>query len=101
MGKIKGWSKTLELPFRIEYNNTTKRFNRNLGLGHCAILISREPEHNSSVPERNEWSNAWGVTYRWYAGPEQGQQYEKLKVDMTKQEALQYAYVYMRRNPNG
>lgn len=101
--RIKGWSKTLELPFRIDYNNTTKNYNRGLGLGHCAIIISRDLKYPNAITyaERKEWKDTWSVTYRWYAGAEQGQQYKKLKTGVTKEEALQYAYAYMRRNPNG
>lgn len=99
--KFKGWSKTLELPYRIEYNNTTKKFNRGLGLGHCAITVIRESKYENASLNRNETKFTWGVTYRWYAGAEQGQQYKKLITGVTKEEALQYAYAYMRRNPNG
>lgn len=101
--RIKGWSKTLELPYRIDYNNTTKKFHRGLGLGHCALIISRDLKYPNATtyPERNEWKDTWSVTYRWYAGAVKGQQYKTLKQGMTKEKALQYAYDYMRRNPNG
>jgi hypothetical protein len=103
MAKIKGWSKTLELPYRIDYNNTTKDYHKGLGLGHCALIISRERKYPNATmqPQRNEWKDTWQVTYRWYAGAEQGQQYKDMKDNMTKEEALQYAYTYMRANPNG
>jgi hypothetical protein len=103
MAKIKGWSKTLELPYRIDYNNTTKMYNKSLGLGHSALIISREQKYpNASMQsQRSEWKDTWQVTYRWYGGSVKGQHYKNMKGNMTKEEALQYAYAYMRRHPNG
>lgn len=102
MAKIKGWKKTLELPYRIDYNNTTGRYNKALGLGQKAIIIAKEV-NNDYGKDVNPWGyvNTWKVVKRVYAGSVDGQKYTTLKGGMTKKEALEYAMNYMRSHPDG
>lgn len=96
--KIIGWVKTLVLPFRIDYNNTTKKYYKNLGIGHVALIISRQLK--TDIPRIEFKEKGWEVTYRKYV-TDFGQKYKKMKSFKTKAEAIKYAKDYMRSHPKG
>jgi len=85
MPKIKGWSKYLELPYRIDYNNTSQSIGA--GMTRTGLIIRKE-------------DSQWLVTHREYIKG-QGQTYQRLATFPTKQEALNYSYDYMKTHPNG
>lgn len=97
MGKIKGWTKTLDLPYRVEYNKVDESYRKSIGLGDVGIIISREHQENN-FSSRIIWKDTWQVTLRKYSGSGLGQQYKDLVNNLTKEDALQYAYSFMRKN---
>lgn len=99
--KIKGWSKTLELPYRIDYNNTTGRYNKQLGMGDRAIIISAVVDNNSkSLKLHSDFTGDWEVTYRTYV-QDIGQRYGVMGTFKTKQQAMDFAVKYMKEHFKG
>ena len=103
--KVKGWARTLELPYRIDYNSTFGNYNRALGLGESGIIISKELNPDVSdfatrEQKENRWTGRWEVTLRWYVYPT-GQKYKLLNTFATKQSAVDHAVKFMKAHPMG
>lgn len=94
--KIKGWKKTLELPYRIDYYNTAPRFNYNksLGISEFGIIISRSFDDRFG----GSFLNTWEVSMRRYIKPT-GTELKHIKTFETKQEAIDFAILYMKKYP--
>ncbi len=103
MAKVKGWSRTMELPYRIDYNSTVGNYNKSVGLGETGLIIRKElkdEEWSHFYPRGEQWTGRWLVHYRKYVSPT-GQTYKDIGTFDTKEEAISFAVKFMKSHPQG
>lgn len=90
-----GFKKTLQLPYRIDYD--CKK--RGEILGDRGIMIIRQQKKGAKPfsNSKKQWKKTWKVFERKYKGSVKGQQYKSLGIYINKKEAEKRAFNYMKK----
>lgn len=105
MSRIKGWSKVLELPYRVDYANRNTNYKPGLGVSDVMLIVNardRTDELTGARQRKPDLNGRWSVSFSNYRrGENPGRVSIPYGIYPNKETALKAAQAYMKAHPRG